>query len=372
MSQPNAPRILVAPLDWGLGHATRCIPVIRELQVQGAQVLIMGSPRVLALLNSHIPGLEQIPTNVPEIRYSSWLPAWAKILLQANKISRNIRLEYSNLQTLIKNKQIDAVVSDNRYGLHSPRIPCVLITHQLNPVSPFFPRITQKTISKKIRKFLKSFDEIWIPDQVEPKDLSGKLSQTTHINPTIRRIGFLSRFSKQNSSNTSRNGVLVLLSGPEPQQGILLKEILRIQKATSLGISIICSNVPEKVSSDSINSIRLILNPNDEVFAKEINQAEYILCRSGYSSLMDLIRLNRTALLIPTPGQTEQEYLAKEAHQWGFSSLSQRELSAIKDSPSFLNSFPTNNRGNAIKLDEHQDFLTQAVADLLNRINRNE
>ena len=375
MSFTKSPRILVAPLDWGLGHAARCIPVIKELIQQEAEVFIYGSAHVLNYLQKHFPHLEQIQSNEQEIHYSKHLPAWLKILLQTNKINKNIKLEYTNLQSLIKTHQIDGVISDNRYGLNSKLIPCVFVTHQLNPKVPRNLGFLRKSIQHKIIAWTSNFDEIWIPDLSCSHSLSADLSITTSKNSKHKHLGILSRFSSNQIVHNTPNGYLAIISGPEPQRTILFQELLRIEKTLSLGMTFIIDKISDKVRSDEMNNMRILVQPNDHEFLQEISNAQHIVCRSGYSSLMDLIRLKRTALFIPTPGQTEQEYLAEESMKWGFGFKKQSTLKAIKSIEDWESCLKSNEQLNdTFPEEENQShiLLKNAVRDFLNTINRTE
>lgn len=375
MSFTKSPRILIAPLDWGLGHAARCIPVIKELIQQEAEVIVHGSPHVLNFLKKQFPSLEQIQSNEQEIHYSKYLPAWLKILLQTNKINKNIELEYTNLQSLIKTRQIDGVISDNRYGLNSNVIPCVFITHQLNPRVPLTLGFLTRSIQHKITAWTSNFEEIWIPDLSGSHSLSADLSITTSKNSPLKHIGILSRFSSNQIVHNAPNGYLAIISGPEPQRTIFFQELLRIRNSLSLGMTFIIDKLPDEVSSDKTKNMRILVQPNDQEFLQEITNAQYIVCRSGYSSLMDLIRLKRTALFIPTLGQTEQEYLASISQKWGFGFKKQSTLKAIKSIEEWESCFKSNEQLNDTFPEEEiqsRILLKNAVRDFLNKINRNE
>lgn len=375
MSFTKSPRILIAPLDWGLGHAARCIPVIKELIQQEAEVIVHGSPHVLHFLKKQFPSLEQIQSNEQEIHYSKYLPAWLKILLQTNKISKNIELEYTNLQSLIKTRQIDGVISDNRYGLNSKVIPCVFITHQLNPRVPLTLGFLRKSIQHQITAWTSNFDEIWIPDLSGSHSLSADLSITISKNPPQKHIGILSRFSSNQIVHNTPKGYLAIISGPEPQRTIFFQELLRIEKSLSLGITFIIDKIPKEVSSNLTRNMRILLQPNDHEFLLEVSDAKQIVCRPGYSSLMDLIRLKRTALFVPTPGQTEQEYLASISQKLGFGLRKQADLKSIKSKEEWESYFNSNKQSRYSYQDEEiqsRILLKNAVRDFLNKINRNE
>jgi uncharacterized protein (TIGR00661 family) len=375
MSFTKSPRILVAPLDWGLGHAARCIPVIKELIQQEAEVIVYGSAHVLNFLKKHFPNLEQIQSNEQEIHYAKHLPAWFKILLQVNKINKNIKLEYTNLQSLIKTRQIDGVISDNRYGLNSKLIPCVFITHQLNPRVPQNLGFLRKSIQHKITSWTSNFEEIWIPDLQGSHSLSQDLSFSESKNPQQKHIGILSRFRSNQIVHNKPNGYLAIISGPEPQCTLFFQELLRIRNSLSLGMTFIIDKISNKVSSDEMDNVRILVQPNDDEFLQEIAIAKHIVCRSGYSSLMDFIRLKRTSLFIPTPGQTEQEYLAVESKKWGFGYRKQNSLKAIKSIEDWESCFKSNEQLNdTFPEEENQShiLLKNAIRDFLNTINRIE
>ena len=373
MSFTKSPRILVAPLDWGLGHAARCIPVIKELIHQEAEVIVYGSPHLLNYLKKHFPNLEQIRSNEQEIHYAKRLPAWLKILLQTNKINKNIKLEYTNLQSLIKTRQIDGVISDNRYGCYSKSISCVLITHQLNPRVPRAFAFLRKFIQHKVTAWTSNFEEIWIPDLPGSHSISADLSFSTLKNSQHKHMGILSRFSSNPIVHNTPNSYLAIISGPEPQRTIFFQELLRIEKSLSLGMTFIIDKLPEEVSSDETRSMRILVQPNDHEFLQEISNAQQIVCRSGYSSLMDLIRLKRTALFIPTPGQTEQEYLASISQKWGFGFRKQADLKSIKTREDWESCFNSNKQlSYSYQEEENQShiLLKNAVRNFLNTINR--
>jgi uncharacterized protein (TIGR00661 family) len=375
MSFTKSPRILVAPLDWGLGHAARCIPVIKELIQQEAEVIIYGSAHVLNYLQKYFPHLEQIQSNEQEIHYSKHFPAWLKILLQTNKINKNIKLEYTNLQSLIKTRQIDGVISDNRYGLNSKLIPCVFITHQLNPRVPLNLRFMRKIIQHKVAAWTSNFEEIWIPDLQGSHSLSQDLSFSASKNPQLKHIGILSRFRSNQIVHNKPNGYLAIISGPEPQRTLFFQELLRIRNSLSLGMTFIIDKISNKVSSDEMDNMRILVQPNDDEFLQEIANAKHIVCRSGYSSLMDLIRLKRTALFIPTPGQTEQEFLAEESMKLGFGYRKQSSLKSIKSIEDWESCFKSNEQLNdTFPEEENQShiLLKNAVRDFLMGLNRTE
>src|SRR5690554_6730686 len=124
-------RILIAPLNWGLGHASRCIPIIRDLIMQRAEVIIGADQLPLELLRKEFPDLEYIEFPGLEIKYKSNSSLIFNMALQANKFFKAFSEEQAFLQKAVKNYAIDAVISDNRYGAFSTSVPSFIITHQV-------------------------------------------------------------------------------------------------------------------------------------------------------------------------------------------------------------------------------------------------
>ena len=299
-------RILVAPLDWGMGHATRCIPLIRTLQQQGAEVLV-AVPRHLEIrLRQSLSNVQFIPLKGYEIRYHQGIPVWMSVLVQSFKIRRAIQEEHRWIMENAEPLKIEQIISDNRYGLWHPSIHSALLSHQLQPIAPFGGWFAQKMIQRIMRQLLKNFDEIQVPDFAGPSRLSGKLSKPFEGLPPVKYIGQLSRFTCATKAEIVPNTLLAILSGPEPHYSRFYKRMKEKAQHDGFVFRALGWKFPEHANGNDA-----MLNLSDEQFAIEIAQAEKIVCAAGYSTLCDLHALGREAELFPTPGQTEQEYLAK-------------------------------------------------------------
>jgi hypothetical protein len=193
---PGRPlRILVAPLDWGLGHATRCIPMIRLLQNLGHSVILAGEGPVASLLQTEFPGLPLLPLTGYRIRYARSGRALKTVLLrQLPRLLQTIRQEHQWLLKTVEKEKIDFILSDNRYGLWHPRVPSVLLTHQLALQNPG-ARWTEPWLRRFLYRYVNRFRACWIPDTEENGGLAGELSHTP-AGPAIpvHYIGWLSRF----------------------------------------------------------------------------------------------------------------------------------------------------------------------------------
>lgn len=303
-------RILVCPLDWGLGHATRCVPIIKELIRQDCDVLIAADNYPLKFLKQEFPHLEFIRFQGYEITYPKTDNMIIYMALQTPKILKKIFKEHKELDTLISIHNIDAVISDNRYGLWTTRIPCVFLTHQIHIKALFF----ESVIYKINKYFISKFTMCWIPDVKEITNLSGDLSHGFKMPANANFIGILSRFRPKELDVTKKIDVLVLISGPEPQR-TLFEEKVKSQLIAYCYQNpelncLIVQGRPGEYNEQVINNIKLVSHVSSESLQKIIEISNQIICRPGYSTLMDLSVLKAKPLFVPTPGQTEQEYLA--------------------------------------------------------------
>jgi uncharacterized protein (TIGR00661 family) len=305
-------RILITPLDWGLGHATRCIPIIRELLHQNHQVMIASSGLALNLLKEEFPQLTFFQLPSYKATYARWLPLMLKVFWQSPFFFFVIRKEHTMVKQLVKDHRIDIVISDNRYGCYSKDIRSIFITHQLTIQMPSGLVWLQSLVNQVNHSLIKHFDACWVPDFPDHR-LTGDLTKASI--PKIF-IGPISRFSKNGSSRTKRFDLLILLSGPEPQRTILENKI--IQQLKSYQGSVMFVRGLPGIETNTIvpfNHVSVVNHLKALELEQVIQQSEIIVSRSGYTTLMDLYALESKAIFIPTPGQTEQEYLAKKLRQ---------------------------------------------------------
>lgn len=301
-------RILVAPLDWGLGHATRCIPIINELISQNCEVYIAAAGSSFFLLKKEFPTTVFLRIHSYKIRYSRnkrWLPF--KLFLQFPGIIFSIWKEKLWLKKIINKYSIDAVISDNRFGLYSKKNPSVYITHQL--LIKTGNTFSEKFIQKVHYYFIKKFSNCWVPDFKE-NGFAGELSHQKNMPSNILYLGPLSRFEKQTDVPKIYD-LLISISGPEPQRTIFEKMILFQLKTCNKKILLVRGLPEENKEPDIIrDSIKIVNHLSGDDLNRAFQQSELIISRSGYTTIMDLMKLGKNAILIPTPGQTEQEYLS--------------------------------------------------------------
>lgn len=312
-------KTLVAPLNWGLGHATRCIPLIQKLLSEGHEIIIASDGHPMELLKTVFPGLSFTVLPSYNIRYNKGKSQLTAMLRSIPVMLWGIIREHHQLKRIIREHQIEQVISDNRFGLWNKHIHSTYITHQLMIKMPKGLGFMTPVIWLGHRFFINRFDVCLIPDFEGKDNLSGDLSHKYPLPRHARFIGPLSRFTQFSTQSPIIPGLrfdtVALVSGPEPQRTIFEQQLIKRFKNKAEMVLIIQGLPADKTSGeiDETNENLTILPHLDtDKLAYMLLQAKKIICRSGYSTLMDLYALNclDKAELIPTPGQTEQEYLA--------------------------------------------------------------
>jgi len=316
--------ILVAPLNWGLGHATRCIPIINELLKNGFTPIIASDGNALALLKKEFPNLDHILLPSYNIKYAEkGFFLKIKLLLHFPTLISAVRKEKKLLDEIVVDKNIHGIISDNRFGIYHKNIPSVYITHQLNVLSGLTTRLSSKLHQYIIAKF----DECWVPDFKNDSNFSGKLSSVNNPHLNLKFIGILSRFEKKDIPKAY--DYLVILSGPEPQRTLLEKKLLAALTHSSEKTLFIKGIIEPKQQVTTINNITCYNYMTSHELEQAINKSKLIIARSGYTTIMDLATMNKKAFFIPTPGQYEQLYLAERLQENGYTPYCKQDFFCI-------------------------------------------
>lgn len=302
-------KILIAPLDWGLGHATRCIPIIRELIKRNIDVVIASDHRPADLLKKEFPALTHVRFPGSPMHYNTEGKLHWTILRQLPAYLNNIRMERRYLNVLIKLHSIDAVISDSRFGAFSNTVPSVLVIHQLHILLPPPFAWGEKMVGRVNRFFCNRFSEVWVPDMPGEPNLAGKMSHPAVLPKHVHYIGALTGMSKIVAKKEI--DILVILSGPEPQRSILEEKVVAQCKETNL-VSVVVRGKPEHNTTMKLTPHLTMINSlQREDLSAMVAAAKVVVSRPGYSTVMDLSFVGANAIFIPTPQQTEQEYLAR-------------------------------------------------------------
>ena len=367
MEQPftkTKPKVLVAPLDWGLGHATRCIPIIWQLLQSGAKVILAAEGKTEVILREEFPQLPLLTLAGYDIRYGkSKVSMMGNMMAQIPKMLMAIQEEFNWLQKTVAVYGIDLVISDNRYGLYHTDVRSVFITHQLLIKTPF-GSIGDKALQRMNYSFINSFDECWVPDTDDAINLAGDLSHPEKPPKIpVHYIGALSRF--EFSRETGNKHLLVMLSGPEPQRSILEVKLLEQLKEYPKAVLFVRGLPGEMELPQAPMNIRIVNHLPTKELEVAIKEASMVIGRCGYSTVMDLMQLQKRSILIPTPGQTEQEYLAAHltAQQLAFC-LMQDEFS-LTNALQSAEAFPYN-----LQAMHSKYLLKEAIDNLLLHVNK--
>lgn len=377
----DAPRVLLTTLNWGLGHATRCIPIVRELERQGAKVFLGSDGQSLELLQEEFPRLRsfELPAYAP--RYGSKRSFELEMALQIPKFFSAIRQEEKLCAELCRKHRIDRIISDNRWGCAPKGTPSVFMTHQLFVKLNGVMKLAESSLLSLQNRLLHKFEAVWVPDWKGRNSLSGELSQGTKTKREkfplpIEFIAPLSRLDDPTATD-KKFDLLFLLSGPEPQRShfeeILLKQCLEVSDSDlrilfirgsndeSSAPSIKTQKKLSKKQSKSKNNFKITVKNrlNSAEVSDAIQASKTIVARSGYSSIMDFCKIQAKCILIPTPGQTEQEYLADRLSQKKFC------LSARQDSFKLNEAFQSMEKLKGFPVLKDNSFLEKAVSRFL-------
>lgn len=308
-------RVLVAPLDWGLGHATRCIPVIRELQSQGCEVMLAGSGDSLTLLRQEFDQLRafSLPGYAPRYpRHGSMVWTMARQLPRFLSVMAD---EHQAIENISRIENLDIIISDNRFGCWSRTVPSVFITHQSNIIMPRRFGWLQGAVRASSEKIIQRFWRCWVPDYPDDRSLAGDLmnSRLQNGKRELQFIGPLSRFAPGHPQ-ARKYDIVAVFSGPEPQRTLLEQKVVPQLKDSGLsyrvvrGLPALHERPPDRNTFNALPSKEL---------QNCIEAAGVVIARSGYSTIMDMQALGKKVIFIPTPGQTEQEYLAAQLKNKG-------------------------------------------------------
>jgi UDP:flavonoid glycosyltransferase YjiC (YdhE family) len=315
--------ICISPLDWGLGHATRCIPIIDAFKSLGYKIYIASDGNQEAILKQAFPDAHLLSLKGYGVRYTKNKNLlFFSLVLQVPKILVAIAREYFWLKRAHRLHQFDLIVADNRFGFFHKKLPSVFITHQLNLQTPF--RWTSNLYQLLLSTWLGKFTACWVPDIIGDHNLSGVLVHPKY-KPSIPiwYMGCMSRLQHKlvnenyntpnvpEAQNKTEIEFLAIVSGPEPQRTLLENQIWDAGNALGLPFVMVAGLPTQQLYNKITAAGELYHHLDASHLVKQIQRAKYIICRGGYTSLMELTPFHKKLILIPTPGQTEQEYLAK-------------------------------------------------------------
>lgn len=357
-------RFLICPLDWGLGHATRCIPIIKYLRQLGAEVIIASDGVASELLKQEFPDLEHLFLHGYRIEFTKSRSIAINLLALIPSLILRVFAEHKQLDEIIKKHDIDVVISDNRYGLWNKKTYSIFITHQPNIIPPTLINFLSPLIRLLTRSFMRKYNECWIPDEAGLNNLSGKLSHDYKLPSNTRYIGLLSRFDMPIHEAKKTYDIVSIISGPEPYrsqlENILEKELIHLPHKSLM----LRGRADEGTSIVNKGNLDIANHLSSEKLGAILKSNPIVICRGGYSSLMDLAIFGNKVICIPTPGQTEQEYLSMVGH------LNGKLIYAKQDNFDIMQALYLAENTSGITYPKSTDDYKKIVLDLFNMVNK--
>jgi len=374
----NGMKVLISPLSWGFGHAGRMIPLAMELERRGCEVVFAADAPLTEMIVRELPGIKTVEIPGLRIRYSRYLPQYVSIFLQLPVIVASAVREHATLRRLAKELDPMVIISDNRFGFCHKKIFSVYVTHQVRIAFPAFLAFLEPLAAWMHRMIISRYDLCLVPDYRGSENLSGRLSHGGRLPANVAFIGPLSRFgvagtepfppcrmksgplspcrtkseplspcrtkseplslSRAKSeplqpdtgappSSLAQPYACLILSGPEPQRSLLLRKVSESLREFPLAV---LSATPLNTPLPSGQAIHLLTGAETGTMRQVITGASMVIARTGYTSVMELVSLGMGAVLIPTPGQTEQEYLGRHLDgRYGFITMNQNRLEKL-------------------------------------------
>ena len=325
-------KIIYAVCSWGLGHATRSLPVIRKFITEGNEVAIISNGRTLELLKKELgDNIEyfDIP-DYPMLLSENSRQFMAKSIIYWPTFIARMESGLQRLKKILENRKCDRIISDARYDMYSRTIPSFFISHQMRIMNPLRLEMFERGSEIFNLFFFKRFAGIIVPDYTED-NLSGDLSHNLKkINENkLHYVGVLSDFKKKQMKKDI--DYLISISGPEPQR-TMLEEKLLPQLDDLKGNTIVTLGKTESMDKLNKKGIETYSFLTKEKREDLLNRSKLVISRSGYSTILDLAVIGTKALMTPTPGQVEQEYLGQYHNKKGtFYSVQQEKIELIKD-----------------------------------------
>ena len=326
-------KIIYAVCAWGLGHATRSLPVIRKLIDEGNEVTIISEGRSLELLKNELKDRAseyiKIP-GYPMLLSKNSRQFMAKSIVYWPNFLRRMIKGLSILTNMLKNRECDLIISDGRYDMYSKKIPSYFISHQMRIMNPLRIKMFESGSETFNKFFFKRFKQVIIPD-FKNDSLSGELSHNLKKidEDKLNYVGVLSDFKKKDIVKDI--DYLVSISGPEPQRTMFEEKILDQIDSLS-GKVVITLGKTEKIDEFKDKNIETYSFLSKEKRENILNRSKIVISRSGYSTILDLAVIGNKALMVPTPGQIEQVYLAEYHNKKRyFHCVSQDKINLKKD-----------------------------------------
>ncbi|KAA0005321.1 MAG: glycosyltransferase [Thermoplasmata archaeon] len=327
-------KVIYAVCSWGLGHATRSLPVVRRLLSEGNDLTVISNGRSLELLKKELGESVEAYVDIPDypmLLSENSRQFMAKSMVYWPMFIRRIEKGLARVTKMLRNERYDVIVSDARYDVYSKRVPSFFISHQMRIMNPLRIKMFERGSELFNLFFFKRFAGVIVPDYADEDNLSGELSHNLYRidESKLYYVGVLSDFKKKNLRKDI--DCLVSITGPEPQRSLLEKKLLSQIRGLD-GKIVVTLGKTEKKDVVKKGDVEVYSFMTKDEREDVLNRAKLVVSRSGYSTILDLAVIGVKALMIPTPGQIEQEYLGSYHNQRGtFYSVDQEKVDVVRD-----------------------------------------
>lgn len=306
--------ILLSPLDWGLGHTTRLWALRTKLDQSHFKFFwaISGKPKAWLMQNLTQSQFDDEVIDFPGFSMQHKGSLWS-FIKQMPKFLWEIQKERKRLTKVINQFSIHGIISDHRFGVHAYHIPSVILAHQLNlPVFQYFAPF-HKMVNFFHAAYLNQYRAIWIPDFEHNNSLIGQLGLNASIKNSTQKIGLLSHLSTRENElqDIEPFEILGIISGPEPFRQQFANQVLEILMQSGKSCKLIVGDFQGDLKIQNTGLVEILSGASSQLLNKLLQQAELVIASGGYSTIMDLKLTGKQAILVPMPGQSEQQYLAQ-------------------------------------------------------------
>ncbi|WP_297945720.1 glycosyltransferase [uncultured Fibrobacter sp.] len=314
-------KVLVAPLDWGLGHATRCAPVVREFLEKGCDVELAVTRGNAAILREMFPDVRQrlAPSyNIVYPKHGYNMAFW--LLKNSAHLRAVMRAEHHYAEEMVERHGYDILVSDNRFAFRSRKAKSVYMTHQCRIAFPKMLRMFEAFGAAWHASVMSRFDEVWVPDVPEFPGYAGSLSHVERCPRPLKFVGPLSRFAMLPLTQSTEKdlNIVAVVSGVEPARSRFASRLSSVLPQIPGKHVVILGKPASSLKTWTAGNVTFYNHLPTQEFADVISRAGWVISRGGYSTVMDMAVLGAKCIFVPTPGQYEQVVLAADLSAAGF------------------------------------------------------
>ncbi|MEK6968538.1 MAG: glycosyltransferase [Nanoarchaeota archaeon] len=294
--------------NYGLGHATRMLPVIMKLIEQGEKVTIVAKGNSLLMLKNELgdaSNYELMQYEVP-LKFSDKGFSMFETLKAGPSFISLISSQKKWLENFSAKEKIDRVIADGEIGYHLKNKKSFFVNNQLRLLPGSLLGDGTELLTDV---FSKGFEKVIVPDD-ENGTLGGLLTSKTRFYDK-KRLAYVGILSSIRKKNVVRNvDYFISISGPGISKEVFTRQVME-QLHLLKGKVVVALGRPDLKEIASKGNAKIYPYLNRKQQESFLNKAKLVISRSGYTTMMELAEIDKKAFFIPTLNHPEQEYLAK-------------------------------------------------------------